>query len=152
MLPVGLTADLAPTHRADLHRVHPTARTVAQLLVGACSCDLIRKRKADPIEDERELRARFQRARVPRSEVIKALERHRRGPFPRHEPVSGWPEALASFVAEHSRNAGPTLYLLEFTPLRASGQRQPAPIVRSLDEVRRHPERWMVEGTPAIVS
>src|SRR5688572_30083508 len=91
MLPLGLSADLAPEHRALLHRLHPTARTIAQLVVGACSCDLVRQRRADPIEDERELRARYQRAKVPRTEIIRKLERHRRGPIPRPTPSPGWP-------------------------------------------------------------
>ena len=150
MLPPGLSAELAPSHRASLHRLHPASRTVAQLVVGACSCDLVRRRGLEPIEDERELRSRYQRAKVARPEVIKALERHRRGPLPRPAPSSGWPEALAEFVAEHARNAGPTLYLLDFTPhLRGTSMPQP-PLARSVREVRLQPE-WLVEGTPVIV-
>src|ERR671915_2227066 len=98
MLPPGLVADLAPPqHRTALQQLHPSARTVARLLVGACSCDLVRPRQADPIEDERELRTRYQRAKLPRTEIIKALERHRRGPARRQEPPNGWAAALAAF-------------------------------------------------------
>jgi hypothetical protein len=150
MLPPGLSADLAPSHRVSLHRLHPESRTVAQLVVGACSCDLVRQRGLDPIEDERELRGRYQRARVARTEVIKALERHRRGPLPRPAPSSGWPEVLAAFVAEHARNAGPTLYLLDFTPPPRGTPMPPAPLARSVREVRLQPN-WLVEGTPVIV-
>jgi hypothetical protein len=154
MLPPGLTADLAPSRRTALQRLLPSARTVAQLLVGACSCDLFRARLADPIEDERELRSRYGRAKVPRGEIIKALERHRRGPLPRPTPVGGWLEALAAFVIEHARNAGPTLYQLEFTlPAGGAGtEKLAAPVASSVAEVRRHPDRWLVEGTPTIVS
>jgi hypothetical protein len=154
MLPAGLTADLAPSHRTVLHHLHPSAKTVAQLLVGACSCDLVRARLPDPIEDERELRSRYGRAKVRRAEIIQALDRHRRGPLPRTAPTSGWPEALAAFVIEHARNAGPTLYLLEFThhSARVGTHQLAAPVTRSVAEVRQHPDRWLVEGTPTIVS
>jgi hypothetical protein len=153
MLPPGLSAELAPGHRAALHQLHPTARTVAQLLVGACSCDLVRRRQANPIDDERELRARYHRAKVPRAEIINALERHRRGPLPRPMAPTGWPEALVAFVAEHARNAGATLYLLEFTahPQRTTSAVKHDPVIRSLEEVRSHPEGWLIEGTPIIV-
>jgi hypothetical protein len=152
MLPLGLTADLAPSHRSSLHRLHPSGRTVAQLRVGACSCDLFRLRQPDPIEDERDLRSRYHRSKLPRSEIIKALERHRRGPLPRPSPSSGWPQALADFVAEHARNAGPTLYLLEFASSPGEPQKTLAETVRrSPQEVRQHPERWLAEATPTVV-
>ena len=54
MLPSGLAAQ--PADRADaalLRARHPTAQTVARLLVGACSCDLVRLRHPDALEDER---------------------------------------------------------------------------------------------------
>jgi hypothetical protein len=153
MLPPGLTADLAPSHRAALHQLHPSARTVARLLVGACSCDLFRLRHADPIQDERDLRARYGQSKLSRTETIKALERHRRGPLPRPVPSSGWPDALAGFVAEHARNAGPTLYLLEFTSQPDQPQRTVGSgiVTRSPQEVRLDPGRWLVEATPTVV-
>lgn len=154
MLPAGLTADPASsTHRAAIQRIHPPARTVAQLLVGACSCDLVRPRLDNPIDDERELRARYQGGRLSRSDIIRELERHRRGPLPRPRPSKGWTEALAGFVVEHARNAGPTLYLLDFGPEPASGGRQPrpTPLSRSVDEVRRGTAPWLVEGRPVLV-
>jgi len=152
MLPAGLTADLAPTSRAAIHRLHPPARTVAQLLVGACSCDLFRARQTNSIEDERELRSRYSRMKLPRSEVIEALERHRRGP-PRPPPAGGWSEALAGFVIEHARNAGQTLYLLDFAPQPAGvgAGEWGEPEARSVSEVRLQRDRWLVEGKPVIV-
>jgi hypothetical protein len=125
---------------------------VAELLVGACSCDLVRPRLADPIEDERELRARYQRAKLPRTEIIKELERHRRGPARRQEPPNGWTAALAAFALEHARNAGATLYLLDFSA-RANQLGWPTTVASrcSPSEVRQQPGGWLAEGRPVIV-
>jgi hypothetical protein len=155
MLPQGLTADLASfSYRTALQRLHPAAKTVAQLLVGACSCDLVRPRLDDPIEDERELRSRYQRKKLSRNDIIKELEWHRRGPTPRPKTSSGWANALAGFVVEHARNAGPTLYLLDF------GSHQPDPkplnalasVACSVQEVRLRTTPWLLEGRPVVVS
>jgi hypothetical protein len=153
MLPPGLCADLAPSHRTALHRIFASSRTVAQLLIGACSCDLIRARLPDPIEDERELRARYRREKVPRGEVIQALERHRRGAHPQPAATSSWPEALVGFVAEHARNAGTTLYYLEFTahPQRTVTAISPSRVSRSVEQVRSNIGGWLSENTPTIV-
>jgi hypothetical protein len=151
MLPPGLMADLAPSsHRSALQRLHPAAKTVAQLLVGSCSCDLVRNRMSDPIADERELRSRYQRQKLSRTEIIKELERHRRGPR-RAQTSREWADALAGFVAEHGRNAGPTLYLLDF------GSASPDQVTRSATMVCRIRElrgstSWLQEGRPVVVS
>jgi hypothetical protein len=154
MLPTGLSADLAPSHRTGLQRLLPAARTVAHLGVGACSCDLFRARQPDPIQDERELRSRYTRSKLTRPEIIRALERHRRGSLPRIAPPGGWPQALAGFVAEHARNAGPTLYLLEFSAKPGgSTPYDPSTIVSRLSpDIRLQPQRWLVEGVPTLVS
>jgi hypothetical protein len=154
MLPSGLTAELAPAAERDaMARMHPSARTVARLLVGACSCDLVRPRLENTIEDEREHRRRYQRAKLSRTEIIRQLERHRRGPVPRPEPPGGWRPALTAFVAEHARNAGPTLYLVDFLPSDRSPSRSPPdPIRRSVQEVRAAPEGWLIEGQPILVT
>jgi hypothetical protein len=152
MLPAGLTADLAPAEaRAALLRLHPPARTVGQLLVGACSCDLVRPRLPEYIEDERELRARYQRAKLPRAEIIKQLERHRRGPARREVPPKGWAAALAGFAVEHARNAGPTLYLLHFSlgNLEA-GWPTAAPTLCSVGQASQS-TNWLSEGHPVVL-
>ena len=153
MLPPGLAADLVPAaERALLQDLHPSAKTVAHLLVGACSCDLVRPRRQDPIEDERELRRRYQREKLDRSDIIRRLERHRRGPLPRPRPVEGWSTILAGFVLEHARNAGPTLYLLDFAPSGQGGEAQDrTPASCSAAEIRRAPDGWLTEGRPVIV-
>ena len=151
MLPAGLVAQ--PADRADHHRLvqlHPSARTVALLIVGACSCDLVRHRHSDPRQDERHHRDRSRRAGGARGVLIAGLERHRRGAqVP--APPGGWPRALAAFVAEHARNAGETLYLLRFTlpedstTIRAAARRMAAA------EVVARPDDWLAEHAPVIV-
>ena len=155
MLPAGLTAHPLPSSdRAAFERLLPGVQTVAELLVGGCSCDLIRPRLPEPIEDERPLRARYRALGLQRGETIRALERHRQGA----RPVSPggapeWGSALAAFVAEHARNAGPTLYYLTFRPHRHPGPR-PDPkrlVSRSRTEVRSRPAEWLEEDVPTVV-
>jgi hypothetical protein len=152
MLPPGASADLASsTDQRILKSIHPDAQTVAHILVGRCSCDLVRARAAEPLEDERHLRERYRRLEVARPVVIAALERHRRSTGSR-SPAEGWPRALANFVAEHARNAGPTLYYLGFS--------SEPPALASLDnlshatvfEIRSSPEGWLKEGIPTLVT
>jgi hypothetical protein len=154
MLPTGLTADLAPSgQRAALIRLHPSARTVARLLVGSCSCDLVRPRLPNAIEDEREHRGRYHRGKLSRSAIIRELERHRRGPMPRPAHSRGWATVLTALVAEHARNAGPTLYVLDFLPHEPGASTAAVqPIRRSVEDVRAHPDDWLVEGQPTVVS
>jgi hypothetical protein len=154
MLPPGLVADLAPPqHRTALQQLHPSAKTVARLLVGACSCDLVRSRQADPIEDERELRSRYRQAKLSRSEVIRELERHRRSSSSRLKPPEGWSQALADFVVEHARNAGATLYLLEFGSGVVSAPGRADNVVTCLArDVGMRAAPWLVEGKPIVVA
>lgn len=156
MLPPGLAADLAPgADQRLLRRWHPTTQTGLTLLVGACSCALSGRLDDDPREGERALRARYFELGVPRDLVIRALERHRKSLGIR-PPPGGWPAALAGFVGEHARNAGPALYYLRFDP------RGPAPIpaeppssnrVATVSEVRTHgsPAAWLPEAVPTTV-
>jgi hypothetical protein len=152
MLPAGLVAQ--PADRADhfrLLQLHPSARTVVQLVVGACSCDLVRHRHPDPRQDERHHRDRSRRAGGARGSLIAGLERHRRGAqVP--GPAGGWPRALAAFVAEHARNAGDTLYLLQFTlPESSATAVRTAARRMTAAEVVAQPDDWLAEYAPVIV-
>jgi hypothetical protein len=152
MLPAGLVAQ--PADRADHHRLlqlHSSARTVVELLVGACSCDLVRHRHSDPRQDERHHRDRSRRAGGARGSLIAGLERHRRGAqVP--APPGGWPRALAAFVAEHARNAGDTLYLLRFTlPEESPAVVRTAARRMTAAEVVAQPDDWLTEHAPVIV-
>ena len=151
MLPPGLTADLASfSDQQSLKSIHPAGQTVARILAGRCSCDLVRPRLADLREDERHLRERCRKLGVARSIVIQALERHRQGRT--SASTSSWLEAKTRFVAEHARNAGTCLYYLQFSP-------EAAPLSR-LGEVRRvtvaqvtaDPGAWLPESVPTFVS
>ena len=56
MLPAGMAVDPLPSAElAGLRALLPAAQTVAQLRVGACSCDLVRPRLPETREDERHL-------------------------------------------------------------------------------------------------
>jgi hypothetical protein len=151
MLPPGFSADLAAfPDQQRLKTIHAPAQTVARILVGRCSCDLVRPRLADPQEDERHLRERCRKLGVARSLVIQALERHRQDSGPNISAES--PEAMARFVAEHERNAGTCLYHLQFSP--------EAGLLSGMGEVRRvtvaqvtaDPHRWLLEGASTFVS
>ena len=152
MLPPGITADPQPSSelvgfRALLH----SAQTAAHLRVGACSCDLVRPRLPDPREDERPLRSRYKALGLPRDRIVRELERHR-GSRPEHpEPAGGWRTALAAFVAEHARNAGPTLFRLTFHPAPHAAQTDSTPLRRTVTEIRAHPEGWLEEGRTILV-
>lgn len=152
MLPAGLAAQPAePGEAAKLRHLVPAAQTAAVLLVGGCSCDLVRPRHPDSREDERHLRDRYRKLGLPRSEIIRQLERHRRGgPAGRQEP-GAWAAALAAFVAEHARNAGPTLYYLRFGPPQEPAPPPGAPVTLRVADVRGAPDRWLNEQQPVLV-
>jgi hypothetical protein len=152
MLPRGMTADVAErSEQQELLPLLPDARTVVRLLVGACSCDLVRHRHSESREDERHHRERYRRLGGARPAVIAALERHRRGAGIR-PPHGGWPRALADLVAEHARNAGPSLYLLRFLPEPPLASPLAATQHLLLALVLAAPDRWLEEGVPILVS
>jgi hypothetical protein len=151
MLPQGFTADLAgPADQAVLRALHPAARTGARLLLGACSCDLVLQRNGAR-DDERELRARYFASGMSRGDVIAALDGHRRGSR-RFDSAADARAALAAFVAEHARNAGPTLYLLRFglEPPDPPAPLRPPQRMR-LAEVLADPDGWLIEDRPTLV-
>jgi hypothetical protein len=115
MLPAGLRADLRDAAEVRLwHAYLPEIETVAALLHGDCSCDLVTPRPQDPKADDAELRRRYRALGAPRATIIEALERHGRARTLRHYASGHWPLALGRFVTEHARNAGETGYLLKY--------------------------------------
>jgi hypothetical protein len=150
MLPAGLAADLVdPRESSALLGSFPAGRTAARLLAGACSCDLFLRRDLEGRSEEAELRRRYRELGVERGARIRALERHRRrGPV--HRTPEEWAVHLVAFVAEHARNAGPTLYYREVSPgaLRAIPVEA---ITRHLSDVLERPGSWLEERQPVIV-
>ena len=156
MLPAGMSAQaLAPDDDRRLRRSFRPARTVVSVLVGPCSCDLVLPR--DPIghSEEAALRSRYAAARLSRAAVIRAIDAHRALADPDLiEPPDWWRRALAAFVAEHARNAGPTVYWLQFL---AGGANTPPPdptaAARTLTvaDVLAAPDAWLTEGAPIRV-
>lgn len=151
MLPEGVTADLVPPahHREWVARFRP-ARTVVTLRQGGCACALTGHRHPDQREEERRLRARYRSEGVDRGRVIQALDRHRRAPG--HDARGA--ARLAGFAAEHARNAGPSLFYLDFS---AESERVPAwppvaPAEIAAANVRAHPDTWLPEQTPVLVT
>ena len=155
MLAPGLSADLAMSSgHQSLKERHFEAQTVARVTRGGCSCDLIVPRLPVATEDEARLRARYRALGLSRQIVIQALEVHRAGAGGRPYPSGHWPELFAAFVAEHARNAGPTLYCLHFShdglpprvphnfPVRTLSARQ----------VRQDPEGWLSEDRLMLVT
>lgn len=151
MLPDGASAELAhPAIRDQLMEQHLTARTVVSLQRGACACDLLALGGSSK-DQERDLRTRYRALGITRSATISALELHRRPksrlPYP---PV--WPDLVAGFVAEHARNAGPALYLLQFVAGPHAAIRRPKkPSRTTAAEVRAASGDWLVLDQPVVV-
>ena len=152
MLAPGLAADLLDSaEQRSLKQLLPDAQIGARLLHGACSCDLVVQRHPVNREDEAWLRRRYREQGLSRELVLAGLERHRRAAG-RSQPEGHWPRALAGFVVEHARNAGPTLYLLRFSHDGRLGQLPPGGAARrSAQQVREAPGNWLEEGQPVLV-
>jgi hypothetical protein len=154
MLPDGVAAHLVSSPWRDaLLDLYPAARDAVSLSYGGCACDLAGRRLADPLEDERRLRARYRALGAPRELVIEALEIHRRRPRGRGAPPPPSPESLAWFVGEHARNAGPALYCLSFTvgPDRPPGTFETTPVRVRMAHVLAAPDAWLADDTPTLV-
>jgi hypothetical protein len=152
MLPTRLRADLADSPASQiLKSIDPAAQTVIRILAGQCSCDLVRARLAGHRDDERHLRERYRRLKVPRPVMIEAFERHRRGPGPLPNTEST-PRVLAAFVGEHARNAGTSLYYLHFSAKGGLISQVHTPERITVTQVAAAPENWLVEGVPTLVS
>ena len=154
MLPTGLSADLLslPEQRA-LKRLHRDAQTGARVLHGGCSCDLVVQRHPVTREDEVELRRRYREMGYSRERIIQALEIHRRALGSRSEPAGHWPRVFAEFVAEHARNAGPTLYYLHFSHDGLLESPPPAGTPRRITTAtaRANPGAWLPEDTAIVI-
>jgi hypothetical protein len=152
MLPPGLSADPLPPKVAQaFDRLGPPVATVALLLAGACSCDVLLGRDPHGHEEERQLRQRYRELGLSRDEIIVALERHRRGEHRRPVTRAERAAALAGFVAEHARNAGPTVYYLQFGILPSP--HPPETMARvALSAVKADPESWLAEGHALLVT
>jgi len=148
MLPAGLSAQpVAPAEADDHRRLLRSAQTVATLLSGGCSCDLVHPRDPNPREDERLLRTRYFQLKLSRDQIIRELERHRRRAALAGTSDVG-PRDLVAFAAEHARNAGPTLYRLRFGPALPTPPLGAAETVtRTVADLRSNPDRWLPEGS-----
>ena len=151
MLPDGLAADLLPPAGARLLApLLKPARTFARLLSGPCSCDFFLQRDPEHRREEAELRRHYRALGLSRERMIAALERHRRGEPTR--PPEEWMRLLAGFVAEHARNAGPTLYFRQMSPDGLPAVTPPAGSIRlTVPEVLSHPAEWLREDRATIV-
>lgn len=156
MLPAGMSAHaLAPDDDRRLRRDFRPARAVVRLLIGPCSCDLVLPRDSATHSEERELRLRYAAERVPRADVLRALDAHRAlAEFTVVESPEYWRRALVEFVAEHARNAGPTIYWLRFA-VRGADESPPDPpadrTTVTVSEALRSPGGWLTEGNPIRV-
>ena len=156
MLPAGMSAHaLAPDDDRRLRRSLRPARTVVSVLVGPCSCDLVLPRDPAGHGEEATLRARYAAARLSRSDIIRAIDAHRALADPDLiESPDWWRRALAAFVAEHARNAGPTVYWLQFLPGDANTAPPDPPATSrtvTVGEVLAAPDEWLIEGAPIRV-
>jgi hypothetical protein len=151
MLPEGVTAHSAGSHEQELLRsLQRGTGTVAQLLVGRCSCAFLESSQTDPAEYERHLRERYRQLGLNRENTIAALERHR---FSQKVPVPdlGWAGSLVDFIREHSRNARKSLYHLAFD---STGQRSIGRAVRELRVGSITPQlnTWLLENSPVLIT
>lgn len=154
MVAPGLTVELLEVAEARmLLRHHPDAQTAARLVHGACSCDLVRHRQPTSREDEAHLRTRYRQLGLSRDAMIRALETHRRALERRQRPPGYWPGAVADFVVEHARNAGPTLYYLGFShDGRLDLPTPPPPLLTvPVEAVRHDPLGWLPETRLTMV-
>ena len=154
MLAQGITADFLPPADAALLRPHfSTAATFARLRVGPCSCAFFLPVAEHPRAAESELRRTWSRLGLTRAGIISALEFHRRGTSAHGRPLAHWRQALAGFVAEHARNAGPTLYHRHVTTTGLAG-RPPAdhgPVILPVARVLADAAGWLEEDRLTVV-
>jgi hypothetical protein len=149
MLPSGIHADaMGPSTQAPWRAVLPGAQTAAVLRAGHCACGLLQQRFRASHTDEAHLRERYRLLRVPRAQVLRALERHRRSAG----AVRAAHDALARLVVEHARNAGDSAWLLGFSP-HDEPPAMPATTIttRRVADIATDPDGWLVEDHVTLV-
>lgn len=149
MLPAGVHADaMGPSTQAPWRAVLPGAQTAVVLRAGHCACGLLQPRFRAAHTDEAHLRERYRQLRVPRAQVVRALERHRRSAG----AARAGPDALTRLVAEHARNAGDSAWLLGFSP-HDEPPALPATTVttRCVADLAIDPDGWLVEDHVTLV-
>jgi hypothetical protein len=143
MLEPGMRADaIGPDAQGPYRALLRGAQTAVILRAGWCACGLLPSRFGEGRTDEVHLRERYRRLGVRREVAIQALERHRRSAAG-ERPAPG---ALARFVAEHARNAGPSAWLLGFSahddaPMVVAETR----VLRAAD-AQAAGDAWLAEG------
>jgi len=149
MLPPGIHADaMGPSTQAPWRAVLPGAQTAVVLRAGHCACGLLQPRFRTSHTDEAHLRTRYRLLRVPRAQVMLALERHRRSAA----AVRAGPDALAQLVIEHARNAGDSAWLLGFSPHDEPPAVPAARVTaRRVADVAADPDGWLVEDHVTLV-
>lgn len=152
MLPAGTAAHAAaPGEQQFLRDLLPAAQTIVELRRGPCGCDFFIQRDPAGRTDETHLRERGIRARIARAELTAMLQCHRQ-PEQRVQPLEHWQRAFAAFVAEHARNAGPSVFHRTFPGGRAGRSEPAADLVQvTVSRVRERPADWLAEGRPTLV-
>ncbi len=150
MLPPGTHADaLSPAGQQRWRALLPGSQTAVLLRAGHCACGLLQPRFRAARTDEAHLRQRYRELSVPRAQVVRALERHRRSvaASPRAAP-----DALQRLVVEHARNAGPSAWFLGFSAHDAPPVVPATPVTNQTAEVvARDPDGWLAEGQLTMV-
>ena len=149
MLPAGVHADaMGPATQAPWRALLPGAQTAVVLRAGHCACGLLQPRFRISHTDEAHLRERYRRLHVPRAQVVRALERHRRSAA----GARADPGALVSLVTEHARNAGDSAWLLGFSP-HDEPPALPATTftTRRVADLVTDPDGWLVEDHVTLV-
>lgn len=150
MLPAGTHAEaVGPSSQAPWRSLLAGSQTAVVLRAGHCACGLLQPRFRAGHTDEAHLRERYRALRVPRAQVQRALERHRRSAA---VGIRAGPDALIRLATEHARNAGASAWVLGF-----SAHDEPPPLPASEVTTRRvadlaaDPDAWLVEGRVTLV-
>lgn len=150
MLPPGTHADaLSPTGQQQWRAVLPGSQTAVLLRAGYCACGLLQPRFRAAHTDEAHLRQRYRELSVPRAQVVRALERHRRSVAATPRAAA---DALVRLVTEHARNAGTSAWLLGFS---AHDEPPAVPAMsvttRKAESLAADQDDWLTEGQVTLL-